>query len=347
MRDQELNKARLLGQAPAQAEDNQQKSPTPGSGFIPHALLRISVRGGGQMTAEAVRSLPLKDIAAIWKDYVNQLAMLLLEAKGNPRSSAQPQIEQLVIEGSAICVCLALGSPCVLRQLHGSRLDTMQLESEGPDKQKWHSITSSLSLSKQQKEGILQARQVYLTGLAQVLQERQALLADLEAARAVPLCQMTGLGSMYATINNCLERLQDNLKQDHDVACTFMYNAWQEIMTLFQRANVIVQAYPFFPDMLAVANAVAMLEGAPPAEHMLQQAVTSASNAAEAVPQLEMTSSLDMFTSAQLWGFMHGGSGNAPPDMSNLPIQSSVPDPFHVQDPLAMLDVHGWGSGCM
>ena len=44
-------------------------------------------------------------------------------------------------------------------------------------------------------------------------------------------------------------------------------------MTLFQRGNVIVQSYPYFPDMLAVANAIAADDHAAAAETLLQQGV--------------------------------------------------------------------------
>ena len=42
-------------------------------------------------------------------------------------------------------------------------------------------------------------------------------------------------------------------------------------MTLFQRGNVIVQSYPYMPDMLAVANAIAADDHAAAAEILLQQ----------------------------------------------------------------------------
>ena len=44
-----------------------------------------------------------------------------------------------------------------------------------------------------------------------------------------------------------------------------------QVMTLFQRGNVIVQSYPYFPDMLAVANAIAADDHAAAAETLLQQ----------------------------------------------------------------------------
>ena len=37
------------------------------NGFNPQAVLRISVRGGLVLTAEAVKELPREDVAHIWK----------------------------------------------------------------------------------------------------------------------------------------------------------------------------------------------------------------------------------------------------------------------------------------
>ena len=42
-------------------------------------------------------------------------------------------------------------------------------------------------------------------------------------------------------------------------------------MTLFQRGNVIVQSYPYFPDLVAVGNAIAADDHATAAEALLQQ----------------------------------------------------------------------------
>lgn len=45
---------------------------------------------------------------------------------------------------------------------------------------------------------------------------------------------------------------------------------WQ-VLTLFQRGNVIVQSYPYFPDLVAVGNAIAADDHATAAEALLQQ----------------------------------------------------------------------------
>lgn len=44
-----------------------------------------------------------------------------------------------------------------------------------------------------------------------------------------------------------------------------------QVLTLFQRGNVIVQSYPYFPDLVAVGNAIAADDHATAAEALLQQ----------------------------------------------------------------------------
>lgn len=55
-----------------------------------------------------------------------------------------------------------------------------------------------------------------------------------------------------------------------------------QVMTLFQRGNVIVQSYPYMPDMLAVANAIAADDHAAAAETLLQQGGAADAQAAVA-----------------------------------------------------------------
>jgi hypothetical protein len=65
-------------------------------------------------------------------------------------------------------------------------------------------------------------------------------------------------------------------------------------MTLFQRGNVIVQSYPYFPDMLAVANAIAADDHAAAAETLLQQRAFSS--------EVCLITRADSYTCPNNWG---------------------------------------------
>ncbi len=90
---------------------------------------------------------PLKPGFAM-QEYVNKLAVMLLEARGNDHSAVQAQIDRLVNECSAICASLAMSNPSAIRTLHCSNFDGALMVQQGPSSSKWLSISvSSAQLS--------------------------------------------------------------------------------------------------------------------------------------------------------------------------------------------------------
>lgn len=80
------------------------------------------------------------------QDYVNKLAVMLLEARGNDHSAVQAQIENLVNECSAICASLAMSNPSAIRTMHCSNFDGATITQQGPSSSKWLSISVSFIL---------------------------------------------------------------------------------------------------------------------------------------------------------------------------------------------------------
>ena len=74
---------------------------------------------------------------------MNQLAVLLLEAKGNPQSPVQAQIDQMVTEASLMCGCLAMASPVTIRGLHSTNIEAATMTPRGPGAPRWQAITVS------------------------------------------------------------------------------------------------------------------------------------------------------------------------------------------------------------
>ena len=77
------------------------------------------------------------------QEYVNKLAVMLLEARGNEHSAVQAQIDKLVNECSAICASLAMSNPSAIRALHCSNFDGALMVQHGPSSSKWLSISVS------------------------------------------------------------------------------------------------------------------------------------------------------------------------------------------------------------
>lgn len=77
------------------------------------------------------------------QEYVNKLAVMLLEARGNDHSPVQAQIDNLVNECSAMCASLAMSNPSAMRTLHCSNFDGALMVQQGPSSSKWLSISVS------------------------------------------------------------------------------------------------------------------------------------------------------------------------------------------------------------
>ena len=78
------------------------------------------------------------------QEYVNKLAVMLLEARGNDRSPVQAQIDKMVNECSAMCASLAMSNPSAVRTLHCTNFDGALMVQQGPSSSKWLSISVSL-----------------------------------------------------------------------------------------------------------------------------------------------------------------------------------------------------------
>ena len=71
------------------------------------------------------------------------------------------------------------------------------------------------------------------------------------------------MGQEFPHLLDVAERLKDNVAQLHRSVCLFMGNTWTKVLTPGQAGTFMVQAFPWAPDMLALANAVALEAGAP------------------------------------------------------------------------------------
>lgn len=96
-----------------------------------------------------------------------------------------------------------------------------------------------------------------------------------------------------------------------------------QVMTLFQRGNVIVQSYPYMPDMLAVANAIASDDHAAAAETLLQQGgVPDAVQQAPVASDAETNKASWLITPKQEEDFLQ---------TVNIPLMASMmPEPQHM-----------------
>ena len=106
----------------------------------------------------------------------------------------------------------------------------------------------------------------------------------------------------------------------HKLPSLDMADCVVQVMTLFQRGNVIVQSYPYMPDMLAVANAIASDDHGTAAETLLQQGgVSDAVQQAPVAPDAETNKASWLIAPKQEEDFLQ---------TMNIPLMASMmPEP--------------------
>lgn len=87
------------------------------------------------------------------------------------------------------------------------------------------------------------------------------------------------MGQEFPHLLDVAERLKDNVAQLHRSVCLFMGNTWTKVLTPAQAGTFMVQAFPWAPDMLALANAVALEAGAPTVKDIFTDALSTQSAA--------------------------------------------------------------------
>lgn len=87
------------------------------------------------------------------------------------------------------------------------------------------------------------------------------------------------MGQDFPHLLDVAERLKDNVAELHRSVCLFMGNTWTKVLTPAQAGTFMVQAFPWAPDMLALANAVALEAGAPTIKAIFTDALSTQSAA--------------------------------------------------------------------
>ncbi|KAK9830010.1 hypothetical protein WJX72_009170 [[Myrmecia] bisecta] len=233
-------------------------------------LLTLTVRDGEtlQLSTEQMRALPRKEVSRMWKEYVNKMAVCLVDGDGDGDTPNGRRIRELLEELVSFSTCYASVNPKGWIALRCMRLEDTQMAGEQePTCQMWSSIAKAMNLSPEQKQKMLQLRRFYLTRLAAILRQRQEVSMSL--LRTVPGYAQRTARNTIATGHlkslDAFEQLKSNLSQEQECIQQFAA-AIRTIITPYQVAIAIVQSYPWAPDSLAICNCVAKAESEPPLE---------------------------------------------------------------------------------
>eukprot|EP00891_Asterochloris_glomerata_P008567 jgi/Astpho2/8567/fgenesh1_pg.00125_%23_57_t len=225
--------------------------------------LYFTVREGHSMTmsVEAVRRMPQKEIAGLWRSYVEALARCMVQADGDATCPAGQRLGQLVQEAVALQACMAMMNPKGALTWQSRKMDSTRGDStDDPPANLWSKIMRDLNLSKQQRADLNAARREYLAELGTNIKERQEVLDILHE------CLPSGNGgkqtaARYLQSLDAMGRLHENMREQHSFLMRFIWTAARSIMSDFQGATCIVQSHPWCPDMLNIVNAMAEQDG--------------------------------------------------------------------------------------
>lgn len=186
--------------------------------------------------------------------------MCLVDANGHNESPAAKRVEVILDEVLQFFCYLSASHPKKAMHFKHLKLDGSSSHGEIPSSDMWRGIAKALNLDEQQQLQIYGSRQYLLSNLSKIMTERADISAQL--VLAVPSQGATGLQHQLATghiqARRATERLHQNLQQAQECLSRFQI-ATKAIMTPLQIAMVCVQAYPWMPDILALANAVSKL----------------------------------------------------------------------------------------
>ncbi|KAK9844570.1 hypothetical protein WJX74_004153 [Apatococcus lobatus] len=195
--------------------------------------LTLTVKGGQpiQMTAEQVNTLQPDTLKILWKAYVNQLALSLMELEGGNGATAGARLAQLTQEACDLLLRFAAANPHGFKTLSACHLEDPSHGVAGDDWDIWLVVMRALVLTPKQKKDILQLRQAYLSSLKLILQQR--------------------------AIHRIADSIKASLNEESGVLLKFVSGCCNTVFELVQTARMLVQSYPWLPDIVSISSWVA------------------------------------------------------------------------------------------
>ncbi|BDA43223.1 hypothetical protein COCOBI_04-2350 [Coccomyxa sp. Obi] len=230
-----------------------------------------------RITPEVLQEMGIPGIKKLWKCYVNSIAACLAGAWKDESGEAGQRVQVLVSEATALMAYMGRNTPSLIHQFVASRPDDDSLALAAPAPALWKSIVKNLRLSEEQAAELLRQRRAFLEQIGSLLQERRRIQASIKemdrAADAVALRDAMAL--RFCQLTEATKQLQANVKALHDHKCIFFSYCWREVLRPVQAANMLVQSFPFGPDLLAVLSCLSKEAGEPPARDILRAAAKS------------------------------------------------------------------------
>ncbi|CAL5224700.1 g7427 [Coccomyxa viridis] len=130
----------------------------------------------------------------------------------------------------------------------------------------WIKCLEAVSLSKSQRQRIVELRSNLFKRISSILERRRVILQHLEESMPKDTTNITSLHNVhkdcYHKALEASEELRESLELEHKAVGSFIA-AWYagDVLTPMQRARTAIECYPYHPDVFSIVDCIAMQEG--------------------------------------------------------------------------------------
>lgn len=212
--------------------------------------------------ANAVKSMPFPTVVSQWKEFVRRLGNYLVEIEGVTGDSQDEKYRtafanlcQTLDMAGEMCMQIAVLHPTNMQRLIATTLDEGRSGISADDHARWASITAALQLTDEQKGQIIALWHIFERRVSKVMVVRQGILEKLQSV-TIPdrLVALQSVISETLKVNEATTALKANLQEEHLCGMEFLGTVFKTIMLPMQKARMIVQSYPFYPDINRIAS---------------------------------------------------------------------------------------------
>ncbi|GMH43217.1 hypothetical protein BSKO_11139 [Bryopsis sp. KO-2023] len=213
----------------------------------------------GTFPVSKFKDLNEDELKKLWKTYVQGLSQMMVAATQNPKDRAlDDRLEGVLKEiGELLCKASSLCPSSMKKLVSGSCEGEVPKDQQKMDKL-WRGLLDALTLSETQEVLLMSLRDTFVGKMKDIAEERSGLNRKIQECSG-------GSHDLSSTIETCqksieltsvMERLRDTIHREHLCHADFIGGFFRNILRKEQRARIYVQSYPFYPDVLYIANLV-------------------------------------------------------------------------------------------
>eukprot|EP00884_Botryococcus_braunii_P020829 jgi/Botrbrau1/742/Bobra.0181s0002.2 len=226
--------------------------------------LTLTVRDGQTLvlTPDNVKNLRREELCVLWREYVAQLRVVMVEIHQTHEPSGGPRhlrIARLVDEVCLLGMRVALANPQAFRMFVACSMEDGSML-PCSDRSRWREVARSLGLSVQQRVQLRLLRTMVLERVSDIQTRRRSiqdkLLADMEWARGAAEDAKRMMEAQSA-----LDEMRASLREEMILKLDFNYTCYKHMLLPVQVANLFVKSYPYSPDNMGICTWIAAEDG--------------------------------------------------------------------------------------